>query len=120
MAKPKRKVIVQPRRARAKLPEAGVGLKEEQHHDESENVEHKFEDAFFGFLLLLSVAMFALVLLSKGRFSESWAGPMVSGLSTAVFPLLVAFIVLSIGRELWVMRAYIDHIHISEVINERI
>jgi len=131
MAKPKHKVTRGVRgggrRIRAKPAAVAVvksNAKSEAvavvHEEGFEGIEHKFEDAFFGFLLLASIAMLVLVLISEGWFSESWAKPMVSGLSLAAFPLLVVFIVLSIGRELWIIRSYFDHIHISEVINERI
>jgi len=122
MAKPKRRVTKGIRGRRVLASPAAVAAEAMAVHEEagSEGLEHKFEDGFFNFLLFASIVMLVLVLISEGPYSESWAKPMVSSLSLAVFPLLVVFIVLSIGRELWIIRSYFDHIHISEVINERI
>jgi len=122
MAKPKRRVTKGIRGRRVRASPAAVAAEAIEVHEEekSEGLEHKFGDGFFNFLLFASIVMLVLVLISEGPFSEGWAKPMVSSLSLAVFPLLVVFIVLSIGRELWIIRSYFDHIHISEVINERI
>ena len=82
-------------------------------------IEHRFEDAFFGFLLLFSLLTCVMVLMSEGGW-WIFSGQAIRTLVINIFPLLTVFIILSIGRELWALRAYADHIHVSDVMRERI
>lgn len=79
------------------------------------------EDAGFTLMLLFSVviSLSAIVMLLFGQ--AGWMSPVVSAataLRIYVLPWVAAFALLSIGREVWMVRVYFEHMHLSSEIRE--
>ncbi len=82
-------------------------------------VEQTVEDAGFTLLLLLS-GVLSLMAIAMFLFGQTaWMAPMVSfstSLRVYALPWVAAFALLSIGREMWMIRIYAEHIHVGSEI----
>lgn len=82
-------------------------------------VEQTVEDAGFTLLLLLSgvLSLGAIAMFLFGQ--TAWMAPLVS-FSTALriyaLPWVAAFALLSMGREMWMIRIYAEHVHVGSEI----
>lgn len=86
-------------------------------------VEQTVEDSVFTLMLLLSGALSlgAIVMFLFGQ--TVWMTPMVSfatSLRIYALPWVAAFAILSIGREMWMIRIYLEHMHVGSEIQKLI
>lgn len=86
-------------------------------------VEQTIEDAGFTLLLLLSglLAFGAIAMFLFGQ--AAWMAPLVSfatGLRIYALPWVAALALLSIGREMWMIRIYLEHVHVGSEIRKLI
>lgn len=82
-------------------------------------VKRGLEDTGFTLLLLFS-GIISLVAISVLLFGQAgWMSPAVSAatvLRIYVLPWVAAFALLSIGREIWMIRVYFEHMHMGSEI----
>lgn len=84
-------------------------------------VEQTVEDSVFTLMLLLSgvLSLGAIVIFLFGQ--AVWMTPMVSfatSLRIYALPWVAAFAILSIGREMWMIRIYLEHMHVGSEIQK--
>lgn len=87
-----------------------------------ETFEHLVEDATFTVLLVFS-AFVSLALILVLVFGETgWFAPVAAllrSLRLYVFPWLIALAILSIAREVWMIRVYSSYTALSEALKRR-
>ncbi len=84
-------------------------------------MEQTVEDSVFTLMLLLSGAL-SLGAIAVFLFGQTaWMAPMVSfatSLRIYALPWVAAFAILSIGREMWMIRIYLEHMHVGSEIQK--
>jgi hypothetical protein len=82
-------------------------------------VEQTVEDVGFTLLLLLS-GMLSLGAIAIFLFGQTaWMAPLVAfstSLRVYALPWIAALAILSIGREMWMIRIYAEHMHVGSEI----